>query len=167
MRFALLAVATALCAVSCSSPDAPSLHYSAPSAAPVREKIVSAQGHAAAAQRAIARARAADDPAQLQLALADANREIDQLTLDLLNAQDRVTELENQAKLITDAANTAATEKNEAIARADKADAKAKNVARQRNRLVIFDLALLAWILRKPIASGAGFIARKFVGIPF
>jgi chromosome segregation ATPase len=156
------------------------ISYSAPSVAPVRQKITEAQTavasaktHAEKAKSAVAAAVSAASRSDLNLQLATASTELNSLANDLtlttnalLESHDRVTELDGKVSLQTSQLNSATDDKNVALARADKLDAQRRAVVAQRNKLLFLIAVLTIWILRKPLISGAGFIARKFVGIP-
>jgi hypothetical protein len=161
IRFFL--VTAAICLTACAStPRTVSVHYSAPSVAPVRESVRSVKD-------SIDRA----DKIAVALQLAIPKPQFDALTHELLIAQQaasdadvQISNLEQQIVVVTDAANNAAAEKNVALARADKLDAQRRSAVGQRNRFFVALIVAGLWIFKGPLLSASGFVLRKFAGLP-
>lgn len=131
----------------------------------MREKIADAKSSILAAASA---AKAAKVALSLKvLDVAAANREIDILTKHLLNASTsleiadaRITGLERANNLLADTANAAVTDKNLALARADKLDAQRRSAVAQRNKLLflitIVTVGAALFIFRRPLGMLLG-----------
>lgn len=164
--FGVLCLALAL--ASCSSAPKPTDRYLAPAVAPLRAQVVAAKASAHDARTAIAKAEAlAPNIPDLRLALTDARHAIDSLTAQLLGAEVLIDTLETQVASLTADANRERADKIVAQDRADKTEAQKRSAVGQRNKLLGLVLALLLVLFRKPILSGAAFLARKFAGIPW
>lgn len=146
---------------SCST-QTRSVHYSPPSAAPVRDKISSAQGHAAKAKKAVADAQAAvrklgilpgsdGSASSLSSSLASANQEIDALTIELLSTQTALKDFELKVSDQTNAANRAIDEKNAAITERDRQAAKVRAIAKRERFFFLAMSGALIWIFRVPL----------------
>jgi predicted nucleic acid-binding Zn-ribbon protein len=173
--------------IACAQHPKPS-RFSPPAIAPVRQKISdvtnwvsNAQGHAANAKAAMAAAMSAakkNQFAQVQVALAVADRELDALTAELLKTQNElhlsnvlIDDYETQIGKIIESANETIETERTAVraAQADKAKAetKTKAIVSQRNKLFLGLLGSILWIFKGPLIAGLGFVARKFFGLPF
>ena len=153
MRACFLLVSIFVSLAGCAAPRVLSVHYSPPSAAPVRAAVAHAQDHARQVKQDIADARGTHDKAALGLVLDDANGEVDQLTAALLDAQTATADFEKKVEEQTTLLNTCGDQKNEALLERDRANTKAGAASGKLWRTRALLLAAVAWILRGPILA--------------
>jgi chromosome segregation ATPase len=148
-HFAVVLALLVLCSCS-SAPKHSHQEYSAPSTAPVREKVNSAKAavdrastHAAKAKAAIGQAeKVAPEIPDLRAALGAANSETDELTKELLNAANdlvvadgRIDGLQKANAVLAKVANDSVKEKNLALAQKKAAETQAAEDRRHVHRL--------------------------------
>jgi hypothetical protein len=136
-----------------SQPRRAVIHYSPPSAAPVKQSLSSVQRHAKAAMDNIKQAEklAPANVAGLMDALLAADNEIDALTKELLHTQTALIELELKTGTQTDDLNTCSDDKNAALDLNAVIERKLKAIVGQRNKLFLILLGAAAWIFRGPL----------------
>jgi septal ring factor EnvC (AmiA/AmiB activator) len=154
----LLSVVSMLSIAGCSAvPKRTALHYSPPSAAPVRVAIAKAQTQARTAKQSIAAARIAPDAHALQFALDASDHALDQLTTSLLEATAKVGELEQKIEVQTSGLNQANDEKNAALDHAAKLQRTLSDIVAQRNKLValitVVALGGAIFLFRRPLGA--------------
>lgn len=137
---------------SCAS-QTRSVRYSPPSAAPVRDKVSSAQTHAKAAKGAIDKAEKLTPPGNPDLKdqLGEASRFIDALLDELTNTQTALKDYELKVSDQTNAANRAIDEKNAAITERDRQAAKVRAIAKRERFFFLGMSGALIWIFRVPL----------------
>jgi len=145
------ALLAAILLTSCAGPLASGVRYSPPSAAPVRDWITNAQGHAAKAKASVETAAKAPDLEATRLPLQIAGQEIDALTDELLKSQTALKDFEKKVFDMTTAANLAIDDKNAAITARDRETAKAKRIAKREHYFFLLLSAALIWIFRTPL----------------
>jgi septal ring factor EnvC (AmiA/AmiB activator) len=144
----------------CAGPRISHVKYSAPSAMPVRRAVANAQDHAKKAKQDVEDAKKAEGDG-LQLALSDADHEIDQLTAELLTAQSALTDLESKTEILADNLNHAIDEKNAALLERDAANVKIHTASRKLWHTRFLLLGALVWIFRTPLLA----LGKMLVGL--
>jgi hypothetical protein len=130
--------------------------------------MTNAQDHARQAKRDLTDARKAapQDNPSLQLALADADTQIDKLTEELLTAQTAIADYEKKTGTQTDLLNTCGDQKNEALIERDRAQTKAGAASGKLWRTRLLLLAALAWIFRTPLLALGKFAVGLIAKLP-
>jgi hypothetical protein len=163
---ALLFVPVLFCLVACTGPRVTHIRYSPPSAAPVRKAVQNAQDYARQAKKDIADARTAPNPDAAELALQDADGQIDKLTEELLTAQTAIADYETKTGEQTEQLNTCDEQKNAALKQRDDEKEKASRASGKLWRTRGLLLAAVAWIFRTPLLGLAKLLGGLIAKIP-